>query len=82
MPNGAYGREIYLSVLVLSCHWKSELRTRGSRLWIETRIPADCEERRTSVDRFDLKIFVAGVNCGTKSLYPAIEGACVNTKIW
>jgi hypothetical protein len=30
------------------------------------RIPADCEERRTGVDRFDLKMFVAGVYSGTK----------------
>jgi hypothetical protein len=32
------------------------------------KIPVDCEERRTGVDRFDLKVFVAGVNCGTKLL--------------
>jgi hypothetical protein len=43
-----------------------ELRTRGSRVWIYTRIPADCEETRTGVDRFDLKMFVSGVNSGTK----------------
>jgi hypothetical protein len=58
----------YLSVLVLSCHWEFELRARGFRVWIWMRIPADCEERRTGVDRFDLKVFVAGVNCGTKLL--------------
>jgi hypothetical protein len=68
MPNEAYGRGIYLSSLVLSRHWGFELRTRGSRVWIQMRIPADCEERRTGVDRSDLKMFVAGVNSGTKSL--------------
>jgi hypothetical protein len=68
MPNEAYGKRIYLSVLVLSRHWRFELRAKGSRVWIWTKIPADCEERRTGVDRFDLKMFVARVNCGTKLL--------------
>jgi hypothetical protein len=45
MPIEAYGRRIYLSCLVLSRHWGFELETRGSRVWIQTRIPADCEER-------------------------------------
>jgi hypothetical protein len=82
MPNEAYGRGIYLSILVLSRHWRFELRTKGSRVWIWAKTPVDYEERRTGVDRFDLKMFVVGVNCGTNYFYPAIEGACVNTKIW
>jgi hypothetical protein len=45
MPIEAYGRKIYLISLVLSLHWGFEFRTRGSRVWIQTRIPADCEER-------------------------------------
>jgi hypothetical protein len=68
MPNEAYGKGIYLSVLILSRHWRFELRAKGSRVWIWTKTPADCEEKETGADRFDLKIFVAGVNCGTKSL--------------
>jgi hypothetical protein len=45
MPIEAYGRKIYLSSLVLGRHWGFELGTRGSRVWIQTRIPANCEER-------------------------------------
>jgi hypothetical protein len=42
---------------------RRRLRRRTMQLW-----DVHCLERRTSVDRFDLKMFVAGVNCGTKSL--------------
>jgi hypothetical protein len=45
MPIEAYGRRIYLSSLVLSRHWGFELGIRGSRVWIQTRIPTDCKER-------------------------------------
>jgi hypothetical protein len=68
VPNEAYGRRIYLNILVLSRHWGFELGTERSRVWIYTEIPADCEERRAGVDRFDLKVLVARVNCGTKLL--------------
>jgi hypothetical protein len=46
MPIEAYERIIYLSSLVLSRHWGFELGTRGSRVWIQMRILADCEERK------------------------------------
>jgi hypothetical protein len=68
MPNEAYGGGIYLSSLILSCHWGFELRKRGSRVWIYTKILADCEERERVLNRFDLKTLVARVNSGIKSL--------------
>jgi hypothetical protein len=66
MPNEAYGRGIYLSSWILGRHWGFELRTRGSRVWISTKIPADCEEREQVLNRFDLKTLVAGDNSGIK----------------
>jgi hypothetical protein len=68
MPNEAYGGGIYLNSLILSRHWGFELRKRGSRVWIGTQIPADCEERERVLNRFDLKTLMAGVNSGIKSL--------------
>jgi hypothetical protein len=56
-----------LRVLALLPSASSEARRRLRRrtilFW-----DVHCWERRTGVDKFDLKIFVAGVNCGTKSL--------------
>jgi hypothetical protein len=68
MPIEVYRMRIYLNSLVLSHHWGFELGTRGSRVWIQTRISGGLRRGRTGVDRFDLKMFVAGVNSGTKSL--------------
>jgi hypothetical protein len=68
MPNETYGGGIYLSSLILSRHWGFELTERGSRVWIYTKISADCEERKRVLNRFDLKKLVARVNSGIKSL--------------
>jgi hypothetical protein len=82
MPNEAYGKGIYLSILILSRHWRFELRAKGSRVWIWTKTPADCEEKGTGVDRFDLKYSWLESIVEQNHFYPAIEGACANTKIW
>jgi hypothetical protein len=45
------------------------------------KIPVDCEERRTGVDRFDLKVFVAGGQLRNKITFiPQLKGHVLTPK--